>query len=91
MSSIQSVRPASPSGNILPAVVVKPPSAPAQTLPTDTVTISDAGLSASRNYLQSAAQLTEDPPQQVRQLAAGGNAQARAFLVREAYSQALFS
>ena len=46
---------------------------------------------ATIRYLQSAIQLAQDPPQQVARLAGDGDAQAQAFLAREAYSRILFS
>ena len=91
MSSIQNVSPTAPSTSPSRFVPTPSPAPRPQVLPVDTVTVSLAGRAASRGYLQSAIQLAEDSPQQVVQLAGGGNAQAQAFLAREAYSRILFS
>jgi hypothetical protein len=61
----------------------------ASALPSDTVTIGSVGIASTQAYQQTVIQLAQDTPQQVAQLAADGNSEAKQILAREAASQKL--
>jgi len=95
MSPVQSVAsaalPAIPYP--VPAPVPAAPAAPVAVNPAvltaDAVTLGSSGVAATQQFQHSAIQLAEATPQQLAQLAADGNSQAKAILAKQAAVQKL--
>ena len=71
-----------PTPAAAPAVSTPAPAPKPQTLPTDTVTISNAGLAASSSYLQTMLQLYQETDEQLTLLAQGGSTLAQEILTQ---------
>jgi hypothetical protein len=55
--------------------------------PSDLVTFGSTGIAPTQAYQQTVIQLAQDTPQQIAQLAADGNVEARHILANEAASR----
>jgi hypothetical protein len=89
MSSVQSVAPVPISYPAIPPVQSSAVSVLTSALPPDTVTIGSSGIASTQAYQQTAIQLAQETPQQIAQLAADGNSEAKQILAREAASRKL--
>lgn len=89
MNPVQSVPPVPTSYPAIPPVQSSTASVLASALPPDTVTIGSTGIASTQAYQQTVIQLAQDTPQQIAQLAADGNSEARQILARQAASRKL--